>query len=147
MRKFKFNLETLLGHKKRLEEREREKLAWIHYRIENEHQRLQALNSRHSEVREEMAQLELQDYEPGEVAWYCSFLDRLDHEIEQVSLHIRALRQELEKQMAAWVERSKEKKVLENLRSRKEREHLTAAEKLEQKTVDEIVVTQFANKK
>jgi flagellar export protein FliJ len=93
-----------------------------------------------------MAQ-ELQSYDPGEVTWYCSFLNRLDCEIEQVSTHIRALRQELEKQMAAWVERSRDKKVLESLRTRKEREHLAAMEKLEQKTIDEIVVTQFANKK
>jgi flagellar export protein FliJ len=129
-----------------LEETEREKLTWVHYRLENEHQRLRALNSTHSAVREGMAQ-ELQSYDPGDVTWYCSFLNRLDCEIEQVSTHIRALRQELEKQMAAWVERSRDKKVLESLRTRKEREHLAAMEKLEQKTIDEIVVTQFANKK
>ena len=147
MRKFVFSLETLLRHRQYLEERERERLAWIHYRLENEHRFLQDLRGRHAGVREELARQRLPDYDPPEVGWYCAYLNRLDHEMEQADGRIQSLRRELEQQMALWVERSRDKKVLENLRGRREHEHLTAAEKLEQKAVDEMVVTRFAGRK
>lgn len=147
MRKFAFSLETLLKYRIRLEEREKERLAWIHYRLENEQRNIERLRARHSEVRAELAQSRLKDYDGGEVAWYSAFLRRLDGEIEQAKLRLAGLKRDLEQQMAVWVERSKDKKVLEKLRGRKEREYDSALEKLEQKTVDELVVTQFANKK
>jgi flagellar FliJ protein len=144
--KFVFSLETLLKHRVRLEEKQRERLAWIHYRLENEKRNIERLQARHSEVRAELAQSRLEAYEGGEVAWYYAFLRRLDGEIEQARSRLDGLKRDLEEQMAVWVERSKDKKVLEKLRSRKEREHAAAAEKLDQKAVDELVVTQFANK-
>ena len=147
MRKFVFNLETLLNHRIRLEEREKERLAWIHYRLENEQRNIERLQARHLEVREELGQLRLKNYDGGEVALYSAFLRRLDGDIEQAKSRLVGLKRDLEEQMAVWVERSKDKKVLEKLRGRKEREHDTAVEKLEQKTVDELVITQFANKK
>lgn len=147
MRRFVFNLETLLRHRKHLEEREREKLAWIHYRLETEKQRLAELLDRHAETRREMAQEKLPRYDTEEIGRYRSYLDRLEHEIEQASARIRTLRSELEKQTELWVERSKDKKVLEKLRGKKEREYFSAMDKLEQKAVDEIVVTRFAGDK
>lgn len=147
MRRFVFNLETLLRHRRHLEEREREKLAWIHYRLETERQRLAELQARHADTRREMAQEKLPHYDTEEVGRYRSFLDRLEREIEQASARIRTLHAELEKQTELWVERSKDKKVLEKLRGKREREHLAAADKLEQKAVDEIVVTRFAGDK
>jgi len=145
--KFEFSLETLLKYRIRLEEREKERLAWIHYRLENEQRNIERLQARHSAIRAELAQSRRKDYDGGEVEWYSAFLRRMDGEIEQARSRLAGLKRDLEEQMAVWVERSKDRKVLEKLRGRKEREHDTAVEKLEQKMVDELVVTQFANKK
>ena len=147
MRNFVFHLDTLLRHRKRLEEKERERLAWVHYRLENERRCLRELQSKHAEVRTEMAGLEPRNYDPAEVGWYCVFLNRLDRQMDQVQKRIVGLKSELERQMALWVERTKDRRVLEHLQEKKEHEHVLAMDRLEQKTVDELVVTRFAGNK
>ena len=44
------------------------------------------------------------------------------------------------------IEAMRDKKMIENLRSKREKEFLTALERTEQKSVDEIVVTRYAHK-
>jgi len=146
MRQFVFKLETLLRHRRSLEEKERESLARIHARLENENRHLQELQSKHSQVRRELERQQLRQYDSREVGWYCTFMRRLDSEMEQSAARIQGLKRELQEQLARWVERSRDKKVLENLKEKREREHLIAEDRLEQKIVDEIVVTRFAGR-
>jgi len=147
VRKFAFNLETLLRHRTNLEERERELLGAIYNRLQVEIGRMDRLRAKHAEVRSQLSRQELREYDAREIGWYCTFLRRLDHEMEQTARRIQNLRQELEAQMVAWIERSKDKKVLENLRQRKERDYRKAMDRIEQKDIDELVVTRYAREK
>ncbi len=146
MREFVFNLEVLLRYRSHLEEKERERLADLHNRLRAEYGTLQRLRDRHAAARRDLERQTLREYDAREVGWYCAFLRRLDQELDMSARRIRALQRELEAQVALWIEKTKDRRVLESLREKKQKEHQVAATRLEQKAVDEIVVTRYAGK-
>lgn len=146
MKKFSFRLETLLRYRVSIEEREREALSRLNFKLHTESNELDRLHSREHEARIELAHARAGSADDIEVHWYYPYLDRLRFEMDRSNKRIAQLEKEIDAQKAIVVKATKNKKVLDTMKKRKVKEFTAAIEKLEQKAVDEIVATRFARK-
>lgn len=146
MKKFSFNLEVLHRHKQIIEEQEQTKLAAIHFEVQVEQQHLQRLQCQQQETLRRLTRKKAGKYDSREIDWFYQYLNRLSMEIDRSEERLSALQDQLEQQRIQLVRATKDKKMLDNLRSRKEKEFYLAQARLEQKSIDEMVVTQFAHK-
>jgi flagellar FliJ protein len=146
MKKFVFRLETLLNHRRNIEERERIKFSRIRGELLAELNHLEMLEAKHAETRSELALEESGECDSREISWFYRFLDRLSLEMATSRERIAQLERELEVQKQIMIEASRDKKMIENLRLKKQKEFLVSLERQEQKSVDELVVTRFALK-
>jgi flagellar FliJ protein len=146
MKKFAFNLETLLRHRKNLEEKERDELARLHFEYQTEINHRDDLRNRLKETLGELSRLRCKNADSGEVAWFYPYMDRLRYEIELSHKRIAELDRAFQAQKLVVIEATKKKKILDSLKTRKQREFNLAVERQEQKTVDELAVTRFVRK-
>lgn len=146
MRRFQFRLETLLQHRRNVEERERTRFSRLSGELMGEVKRIEALRVRHAETLSELAPMKLGDCDSREIAWFYRFLDRLTQEMEQTARRIEELEKKVEAQKQVMISATRDKKMIENLRTRRAKEFLVSSQREEQKSVDEIVVTRFARK-
>ena len=146
MKKFVFNLETLLHHRTNLEEKERNELSRIRFLLQSETKHREDLRRRLKETALELSRLQTENADSREAAWFCLYLDRIRYEIELSDRQIIQLEQRLQAQKLAVIEATKKTKVLNSLKARKEKEHDLAAERETQKTIDEVIVTRFVRK-
>jgi flagellar export protein FliJ len=143
MKRFSFPLETLLNHKKIIEDKERNELLRLRSLLQKESSLLQELKDRHRETLEGLAQQRGAGADQAEIEWFCVYLNRLKHEQEQSRKKIAALEKDVERQKTAVVEASKQMKVIDTLKSKQHRQYVSVAEKEEQKAVDELVVIRY----
>ncbi|MBZ5495427.1 MAG: flagellar export protein FliJ [Acidobacteriia bacterium] len=143
MKKFLFRLETLLQHRRNLEEKERTAFSTIRAKLRAELDGRESLYLRQAQTLSELALKKLGDCDSREIAWYYRFLDRLGQELEQSAKRIVQLEKQLEAQKQIMIEASRDKKMIENLRNKREKEFVVSLEREEQKAIDEIVVTRF----
>jgi flagellar FliJ protein len=146
MKRFSFELETLLRFRQNLEEKERNELSRLFYSLHREMQNLNSLQSRYHETMGDLAQKQNHSADPRELALFHLYLKRLEQEMEKSRNRIRQMEKDVEAQKQVVIEATKRTKILDTLKTRKRREYLAKADKEEQKTVDELVVTRFANR-
>ena len=146
MKRFVFNLETVLRHRMNLEEKERNELSRIRYEFQTEVNRRDDLRGRLRETSMELSRLRSENADIAEVTWYYPYLERLRHEIQLSDKRIVQLDGTLQAQMLVVIEATKKRKVLDSLKTRKHQEFTLAADRQEQKNIDEIVVTRYARK-
>lgn len=146
MKKFVFNLETLLQHRINLEEKERNELARLKFLLQTEINRRNELLGELRRTSLELSQLQNENGDAREADLYYRYEDRMRHEIELSNKKILQLEKDLQAQKLAVIEAKKKKKVLDSLKARKQKEYDLAVERQGQKTIDEIVVTRFARK-
>jgi flagellar export protein FliJ len=146
MKKFSFNLEVLRKHRHMVEEQERIKFAAINFKLQDEHKHLQDLRNQQWNTIALLTQKKAGTYDSQEIAWFYSYLDHLSKEMNQSSERLSKLRGELDQQRQVLVVATRDMKMLDNLRNKKEKEFKVAQQRLEQKSVDDIVVTRFAHR-
>jgi len=147
MKRFSFRLETLLQHRHHLEEKERTKFSAIRNELMREMNHIQGLRAEKAQALAELVQKKSGDCDLWEITWHYRFLDRIALELERSARRITELEGRLETQKQVMIEAMRDKKMLENLRSKREKEYLTLLERTEQKSVDDIVVTRYASKR
>jgi flagellar protein FliJ len=143
MKKFSFNLENLLQHRKNLEEREKTALSRIQYNLQNEQNRRDQILARNLEALAELEALRRSNSTQDELRLYYPYLDRLKHEADKSAQNIVRLEKELQEQKSVVLVASRNKKVIETLKSRKKAEHMLEADRQEQKFIDEVVVSRM----
>lgn len=143
MKKFSFNLENLLRHRKNLEEREKTALSRIQYALNSEQKHRDQIFARNLEALSELEELRRSSATQDELRLYYPYLDRLRHEAEATSKIIVGLEKELHEQKSAVLVASRNKKVIETLKSRKKSEYMLEADRQEQRSIDEMVVSRL----
>jgi flagellar FliJ protein len=146
MKRFKFGLTTLLRHRVNLEEKERVELSHIQFMYQTEQSHRISLESKLQETLKELTQKRAARTDHQELTWFYLYLDRLRLEIEQSGKRLAGLEQKLEKQREKVIDATKNRKVLDTLKTKKEKEYNLTMDKLEQKTIDDLVVIRYANK-
>ncbi len=146
MKRFVFNLETLLQHRMNLEEKERNELARIRHSLQSEKEHGDDLRQRLRETAMELSHMQSENADSRETSWFCRYMDRVRHDIEASDKRIIQLEHSLQAQKLAVVEAIKKTKTLGSLKAKRQREYNLLSEKEGQKAIDEIVVTRFVRK-
>ncbi len=144
MKKFSFNLETLLRHRQYLEAKERHELSRLYFTYQSELNQRQTLERKYLETLAELARKRQGDLDHREMSWFYLYMDRLRLELEQSAQRILQLEKQIQKQQAVMLEASKKRKVVDALKARRYRRHVAEADREEQKGVDELVITRYA---
>jgi flagellar export protein FliJ len=144
--KFVFNLEILLQHRARLEQRERDELFRRNYRYQLELRNREGLNAKLNTAKDELNQKQAESPSSEEFNLFYLYINRLNKEIRESEKRLALLDSEVQKQKEIVIEASKKKKSLASLRAKKEKEFIYALEKQEQKEMDELVATRYAIK-
>jgi flagellar FliJ protein len=146
MKRFAFRLETLLRHRKNLEEKERSEL----YRMVSIHHQkcdqMEMLQDKNHATLLELTSKKIENALHEEIHWFYAYLDRLRHEMDLCRKAIAQLEPQIENQKSMVIEAMKRKKVLDTLKTRKAKEFTAQVDKEEQKSVDDIVVVRFPRK-
>jgi len=146
MKRFSFRLAALLRHRHHLEEKERTRFSGIRNELLVEMERIRILRTREAEALAELTQQKSGDCDTRDIAWHYRYLDRVALELARSARRAAELESKLETQKQVMIEAMRGKKMIENLKIKKEKEFLTSLEHAEQKSVDEIVVTRYAHK-
>ncbi len=143
MRGFRFNLETLLKHRRNIEEREKAKLGELNGQVLAATRRLEDLRALRDALVRELSATQSATFNAAELGWYYSYLDWLAREMGSAADRITELSRRLEDQKLILLEASKNKKVLDRLRERKWKQYLQLLEQDERKAAEDFVVMQF----
>ena len=146
MAKFAFSLETLLQHREKIEQKERDELFRRIYNYQIELQNRNVLTGRLKDTMEELGRKQCEISDSPELTWFYLYINRLRQEIQESEKKLWQIDAGVQEQKKIVIEASKKKKMLVSLRDRQEKEYIRALEKREQKEIDELVVTRYANK-
>ncbi|NWG14017.1 MAG: flagellar export protein FliJ [Acidobacteria bacterium] len=144
MKRFSFNLETLLRHRRHIEEKERSELSRLFSSYKSELNQRETLQRKYLETLLELAQKRQGALDHQEMSWFYLYLERLRLELEYSAQRILNLEKQIQTQQAALYEASKKRKAIDALKARRRRHHAAAAAREEQRGIDELVVTRFA---
>jgi flagellar protein FliJ len=144
--KFVFSLETLLQHRERIEQRERDELFRLNYKYQVELRNREVLSNNLKRTMEDLSRKQAEKPVNQELNWFYLYISRLGQEIKESEERLSKLELDVQKQKEAVIEASKKKKVLASLKTKKEKEFIFELEKQEQKEIDEIVATRHINK-
>ncbi len=147
MKRFSFNLETLLRHRKHLEEKEKNELSRLFFSYKSELNQREILQRKYLETLLELAQKRQGSLDHQEMSWFYLYLDRLRLELEYSAQRILKLEKQIQTQQGAFCEASKKRKAVDALKAKRLRHHIAAFERGEQRGVDELVVTRFARQR
>jgi flagellar FliJ protein len=141
---FNFRLETVLQHRRRIEEDCQRKLAAALADLEKEKRGLAGIENSRDRVREEFQQKLKSNMTASEMLFYQRYFDQLAFDIADQKRKVAAAAQLFEKRRSELVAALKKRKVLDKL---KEKQMTTAAKKglkQEQDFMNEMAVTRHA---
>lgn len=144
--KFKFNLESVLKHRERLEEIAQRELAEAQAAVNEVLARIEAMYRRMDEVREEIlaAQKIGSQEKLEEVRQMEHFITNERRRVEQVRLEARELMAVAEEKQEKLMLAAQEKKIMTKLKERRLREHRERLARIEAKELDDLTMTRQA---
>ncbi len=143
---FRFGLENVLKHRKRVEEVAQREFAEAQAAVDECLQRIDAMYARMDEVREEIheAQSDGSARRIEEVREMESFLGGHKIRIEALRLEARRLLQIAEEKQEALIEAAREKKILVKLREKRLLEYREWLRQIETKELDDLTMVRRA---
>jgi flagellar export protein FliJ len=144
--KFQFNLETLLRHREDIEQKERDELFRLTYKYQLELSNRDHLTGKFQETMNELSLKQAENSVHRELTYFYLYLKRLNYEIGECEKRLCQLQSEVQAQKEVVIEASKKRKTLATMKGKKEKEHILASEKQEQKEIDELVVTRYTTR-
>ena len=144
MKRFVFRLQTLLNHRRSIEQMLLGELA--HLRIAEQSEQAKLVECRSAQQRSWQAFSIL--IEEGASPWDLAGADEhckaLGDDLRLQELNLAAVQREVESKLAEVIEAAKQRKVLEQLCDRQRREYELEAARMEQKELDEMASVRFA---
>jgi flagellar FliJ protein len=143
MKRFSFNLESVLDHRKLLEELEELKLNRVNQSILE----METLRQRMRDEAVECRNL-LHQPTPGEInveqmRHLVLYLNKLDQEIHQSTLLLIRLEEDRRQQSEKLIEARKKREILEKLKDKSFSHYQSELKGMEQKLLDELVTERF----
>lgn len=139
-KKFAYQLEPVLEHRKLLEEAEQLGLAKITRSLSREAELLEEQMRQSQELSRELAAMEKGHFDLRESMLYRQYLAILDLEMQQTQERMRKLEVELVKKREELLKATRNRKVLDTHREREHTRFVFEQNRIEQKAVDEISV-------
>jgi len=144
MKKFTFNLQSVLDHRLLLEEREQEKLLKIHQEIVLAEAGRQQLRNENHELRLQMAQPEPGEVHVDKILHLTRYVGKLENDLAALTRTIAQLEQQKRSQSDVLLEARRNREVLETLKEKSLAKYERGASAMEQKLLDELAAVKFA---
>ena len=144
MKKFTFNLQSVLDHRLLLEEREQEKLLKIQQEIALAEATREQLRTQIHELRLQMAQPEPGEVHVEKVLQVTRYVAKLETDVAALTRKLAQLEQEKRSQSQVFLEARRKREVLENLKDKNLNQHQRELSAMEQKLLDELSAVKFA---
>lgn len=144
MKKFTFNLQSVLDHRLLLEEREQEKLLRIQQETALAESDRQQRCDEIDELRCQMAQPEPGEVYVDQILRIACYVRKLEDDVAALSRRIDELAREKVVQSEVLLTARRNREVLENLKAKSLEQHQREANVMEQKMLDELTAVKFS---
>ena len=144
MKKFTFNLQSVLDHRLLLEEREQEKLLKIQQEITFAEASRQRLRNEIHELRLQTAQPEPGEVHVEKVLQVTRYVGKLEADVAALARKLAQLEEEQRSQSQVFLEARRKREVLENLKDKNLNQYQRELSAMEQKLLDELSAVKFA---
>jgi flagellar FliJ protein len=143
--KFEFAFDSLLNHKRTLEDVARRDWAAAQRRVDDATEELNRFYDQVEDARQRANRIEIEGGRRSpDLVMIDEFLIGQKVRIERQRAMIRDLMQEAERLQELLVQAAKERRTLEKLKEKRHEEYKKIRKKMEMKTVDDLVTMRFA---
>ncbi len=143
MKRFSFNLEAVLNHRKLLEELEEQKLNKIFSSIRDLESLLKRMLHEAEECRKTLHKPTPGEINVVEMRQMVDYLQKLEQEIRQAQVHLSRLNEDRRIQSDKLVEARKKREILDKLKEKSFANFQYELKGMEQKLLDELVTERY----
>ena len=140
---FKFKLETLLNYRQILEDSCHQEFSQSKKIWQNQRQALINYNEQWKKCMEELRTIQNKFMSIHEISLYQKYMVKLKHEIFQQAERVRSALDMMEKNREKLLVAQKDKKIMEKIKDKSQKEYMTEQVKIERKFLDEISTLRF----
>jgi flagellar FliJ protein len=140
---FRPSFETVLKHRKRVEENLQRQLAELEKSLADEKQTLLGYKSSIRELSAELKQRQMKGSPVSDISLYLSFMKQLSRDIRAQEKSVLQLGTQVELKRRDLLKATQKKKTLEKLKERHMKAQMHARQKQEQAFLDETGIHQF----
>ena len=143
---YNFNLESVLSHRKLVEENLQKELAVLRLSLVDEKEKLRNYKESRSRLLEELKRKQREGTTISDVFLYLSFIEQLSKDIEKQKKNVLKLENDVEQKRQDLVEATKKKKTLEKLKDKGLKAYKQEMTKDEQEFMNEVAVNRFSRR-
>ena len=144
---YRFNLESLLRHRKFIEDAKQKELALVQGRLNQELRRLIVLKESLMRSVSEFKKRQGSNMQAQEFCLFRGYSSHLNKEITEQQKRIENVEKQVKIARAELLSAVKDRKILEKLKEKRKNEFLRTKAKREQKLTNEAAVAQYNRKK
>jgi len=140
---FVFKLQSVLEHRKTMEEMAQCEFSDVILKLNAERKTLAALAAEERLLIEQWRELAGRTAKATDFGLYGDYIKRVQHALHDQSAAVSAAEAEVERKRVALLAAVKERKILETLKEKKREAYESAAAERERKTLDEVAILKF----
>jgi len=144
MKRFKFRLQTVLDQRQTVEDRLLAELAELRREEQAEIHRLRALESVLASAERLLESALQENRNADEISRRDDYAKTMRDDVRLQELTLEAVQRRVEAKRVELIDAMRDRKVMEALRDRQQREYLMAQARAEQNSLDEIASLRFA---
>jgi len=143
MKKYRFNLEPVLNHRRLVEETLQKDLAILKISFIDENEKLITYEESRVKLLEELQQIQKEGTTTSDILLYLPFIEQVSKDIERQKKRVFELEKQVEQNRKDLLEATKKKKALQKLKEKAFKAYNQKLIKNEQDFLNEVSVTQF----
>lgn len=143
MKEYRFNLESVLKHRRLVEESLQKDLAILKISLIDENERLITYEDSRVKLLEELQQIQKKGTTTSDVLLYLPFIEQVSKDIDRQKERVLKLEKQVEQNRKDLLEATKKKKALQKLKEKAFKAYNQKLIKNEQDFLNEVSVSQF----
>jgi len=143
---YKFSLQSLLNHRKHIEENLDKELGRIKRVVNNEKRRLENIGKEKIKCRKELREKQGAGKKVNKIILYFNYLDKLSKDIDKQKRCLKDVEKEYDIKRSELIEAMKKRKTLERLREKEMKAFNYSEMKVEQDIMNEVAANRFIRK-
>ena len=143
---YKFSLQSLLNHRKHIEENLEKELGRIKRVVNNEKRRLEKIRKEKIKCREELKKKQSDGKKVNEIILYFNYLDKLSKDIGKQKRCLKDVEKEYNIKRSELIEAMKKRKTLERLKEKEMKAFNYSEMKVETNIMNEVAANRFIRK-
>lgn len=143
---YKFSLQSLLNHRKHIEENLDKELGRIKRAVNNEKRRLESIRKEKIKCREELQKKQGDGKKVNEIILCLNYLDKLSKDIDKQKRCVRDVEKEYDIKRSELIEAMKKRKTLDRLKEKEMKAFNYSEMKVEQDIMNEVAANRFIRK-